>query len=43
VAAGGRAPFVLVFQEYPAELDAFRLEVTVEPATEAGAATEAKQ
>lgn len=31
VPPGGRAPFALVFQEYPAELDAFRLEVTLEP------------
>ncbi|WP_233278022.1 hypothetical protein [Myxococcus stipitatus] len=31
VAPGARAPFLLVFQEYPADLGAFRLEVTVEP------------
>jgi hypothetical protein len=30
VPPGGRAPFVLVFQEYPEGLDAFRLEVTLE-------------
>ncbi|MCP3061932.1 hypothetical protein LXT21_24415 [Myxococcus sp. K38C18041901] len=30
VAPGGRAPFLLVFHEYPASLDGFRLEVTVE-------------
>jgi predicted Zn finger-like uncharacterized protein len=35
VPAGGRAPFVLVFQEYPAELDSFRLEVTLEPVSSA--------
>jgi hypothetical protein len=46
VPPGGRAPFALVFQEYPAELDSFRLEVTLEavaPATEAGAPEGAKQ
>ncbi|WP_241757987.1 hypothetical protein [Myxococcus landrumensis] len=31
VAPGARAPFLLVFHEYPADLGAFRLEVTVEP------------
>ncbi|WP_444980114.1 zinc-ribbon domain-containing protein [Myxococcus fulvus] len=30
VAPGARAPFLLVFHEYPAALDGFRLEVTVE-------------
>lgn len=38
VPPGGRVPFVLLFQEYPAELDAFRLEVTLEPVPEPGEA-----
>jgi hypothetical protein len=33
---GGRAPFILVFQEYPQELSAFRLRVTAEAAPEEG-------
>jgi hypothetical protein len=36
VPPGGRAPFVLVFQEYPEGLDAFRLEVTLEAVTPEG-------
>ncbi|MCE9667336.1 hypothetical protein LY474_05865 [Myxococcus stipitatus] len=32
VAPGARAPFLLVFQEYPADLGDFRLEVSAEPA-----------
>ncbi|WXH31301.1 hypothetical protein WA016_05277 [Myxococcus stipitatus] len=33
VAPGARAPFLIVFHEYPTDLGAFRLEVTVEPVT----------
>ncbi|MFL5349388.1 MAG: zinc-ribbon domain-containing protein [Hyalangium sp.] len=36
VPPGGRAPFTLVFQEYPQDLSAFRLQVTLEPAPEEG-------
>jgi predicted Zn finger-like uncharacterized protein len=36
VAPGARAPFTLVFQEYPQELSAYRLQVTMEPAPEEG-------
>jgi len=34
VAPGKRAPFTLVLQEYPQDLSAFRLRVTMEPAAE---------
>jgi hypothetical protein len=36
IAPGGKAPFTLVLQEYPQELSAFRLQVTLEPAPEEG-------
>ncbi|WP_426749044.1 hypothetical protein [Myxococcus faecalis] len=39
VAPGARAPFLLVFHEYPAALDGFRLEVTVEAVPAPAAAT----
>jgi hypothetical protein len=37
VAPGARAPFIVVFHEYPADLAGFRLEVTLESAPPAGA------
>jgi predicted Zn finger-like uncharacterized protein len=37
VAPGARAPFVVMFHEYPADLAGFRLEVTLESAPPAGA------
>jgi hypothetical protein len=36
VEPGKRAPFTLVLQEYPKDLSAFRLKVTMEPAAEEG-------
>lgn len=35
VPPGGKVPFLLVFQEFPADLAGFRLEVTLEPAPSA--------
>ncbi|MCY1042614.1 DUF3426 domain-containing protein [Corallococcus sp. bb12-1] len=35
VPPGGKVPFLVVFQEYPADLAGFRLEVTLEPAPSA--------
>ncbi|QSQ23820.1 zinc-ribbon domain-containing protein [Pyxidicoccus parkwayensis] len=44
VAPGAKVPFLVVFQEYPADLGGFRLEVTLEPVpaanAEAGGRTE---
>jgi hypothetical protein len=44
VAPGAKAPFLVMFHEYPADLGGFRLEVTLEPVSpasaEAGASTE---
>ena len=37
VAPGARAPFLVMFHEYPADLGAFRLEVTLEPVSSAPA------
>jgi hypothetical protein len=36
IAPGARAPFTLVFHEYPQDLSAYRLKVTLEPVTEEG-------
>jgi hypothetical protein len=33
---GGKAPFAVMFPEYPQDLGAFRLQVTMEPASEGG-------
>jgi hypothetical protein len=37
VAPGKRAPFIVIFQEYPQQLDSFRLEVTLEEEAKASA------
>jgi hypothetical protein len=37
VAPGAKAPFLVMFHEYPADLGSFRLEVTLEPVASATA------